>query len=303
MKKVIIPGGSGFLGRYLAAYLIEKGYTVIILSRKKGGTKDNITYLQWDGKTLGDWAKAFEGAEAVVNLAGRTVDCRYTEKNKQEILNSRIDATKVVGQAIFKCKQPPKVWLNASTATIYKGSYDIDRIEDGGEIGNDFSMNVAKTWEKTFYEAPAADIRKVAMRISIVLGKGGGAMMPLVNLTKLGLGGKQGSGQQYVSWLHIEDFARAVVWLIEQETISGSINIVSPKPIRNKEFMRTLQRVIGIPFGLPATKWMLEIGTFFLQTEAELVLKSRKVVPKRLLEAGFKHQFTDLEMAMRSILS
>ena len=243
-----------------------------------------------------------EGAEAVINLAGRTVDCRYTAKNKQQILGSRIDSTKVIGQAIANCNTPPKVWLNSSTATIYEDSYDIDRIEDGGKIGNDFSMNVAKTWEKTFYETSTPTTRKVAMRISIVLGKGGGAMSPLATLAKLGLGGKQGSGKQYISWIHIEDFVRAVVWLIENETMTGSINIISPKPVQNKIFMKTLRKVVKMPFGLPATKWMLEVGAFIIRTETELILKSRKVVPKRLLDTGFKHRFTNLEIALKDIL-
>lgn len=303
MKKIIIPGGSGFLGQYLATYFHELGYEIFILSRKWKPSKGHIHYAVWDGKTLEEaWTSTFEGAEVVINLAGRSVDCRYTIANKKEILESRTFSTKAIGDAILNCKIPPKIWLNASTATIYRYSEDKEMTEATGEIGAGFSVNVAKAWEAMFHSIVTPNTRKVTMRVSIVLGKGGGAMSPILSLTRLGLGGKQGHGNQYISWIHLEDFARAVNWFLHNNKATGIYNVVSPKPILNKNFMTVLRKVIKMPFGLPATKWMIKIGAFFINTEAELVLKSRQVVPERLLKEGFTFKYTDLKTTFESIV-
>ena len=288
MKKIIIPGGSGFLGQYLATYFQDLGYEIFILSRKWKPSKGNIHYAVWDGKTLEEaWTSTFEGAKAVINLAGRSVDCRYTVANKKEILESRTQSTKVIGDAILNCKIPPKTWLNSSTATIYRYSEDKEMTETDGEIGEGFSVGVAKAWETMFHSINTPNTRKVTMRVSIVLGKGGGAMTPILNLTRFGLGGQQGHGNQFISWIHLEDFGRAVDWFLNNKAANGIYNVVSPKPILNKHFMALLRKVIKMPIGLPATKWMIEIGAFFMRTESELVLKSRQVVPERLLKEGF----------------
>jgi uncharacterized protein (TIGR01777 family) len=303
-NKIIIPGGSGFLGQHLADYFMLKGFDVVILSRREErstvSVDGNIHYKKWDGESLDEWADIFENALAVINLTGRSVDCRYTEKNKAEILNSRINSTKIIGTAIKNCENPPKIWLNSSTGTIYRYSEDKEMTERTGEIGEGFSVDVATAWEATFNEIHLSKVRKILMRTSIVIGKNGGAMKPLIQLTKLGLGGFQGNGNQYISWLQVMDFCRIVEWLIQNEAASGVYNVVSPKPVRNKEFMQTLRKILKMPIGLPAMKWMIEIGAFFMRTEPELVLKSRRLVPERLLEEGFEFEYKNIDKALRA---
>ncbi len=301
-SKIIIPGGSGFIGKYVAGFFHKKKYNIIILTRGKARIEDGITYLNWDGKKFGHWIKELEGAEMVLNLAGKSVDCRYNERNKKEILSSRIDSTKIIGEAIDNCTIPPKLWVNMSTATIYEHTLEgIANDEKNGIIGNDFSMNIAKSWEKTFNNFTLFATRKIAMRTSIVLGKEGGALTHLAPLVKYGLGGKNGSGNQFVSWIHIEDLARIIEWFMENKKATNAYNCTSPTPITNKFFMQKIRETFGISFGLPATKWMIEIGTFLLRSESELVLKSRKVIPRKLLEEGFKFKFEKLDKALKNI--
>ncbi|MCP4440666.1 MAG: TIGR01777 family protein [Aureispira sp.] len=306
MKKMIIPGGSGFLGLYLARYLSLRGWESIILSRKETESEyDNIRYVQWDGKTLGDWKKEFEGADAVVNMAGRTVNCRYTEENKRQIMDSRVDSTKVLGEAIAACQNPPKLWVNSSTATIYKDTRGDQPANDeyNGVLGDDFSMNVAKTWEKTFNEAKVqSSVRKVALRTAIVLGRDGGAMGPILNLVSVGLGGKQGPGTQWVSWVHVEDFSRIIEFLVEKEEVEGIINCAAPNPELNKNFMRKLRYVYRRWFGFPLPTFLLKFGAILIRTEVELVLKSRKAVSKRLAELGFEFKYKKVEDAFEQIV-
>lgn len=302
MEKLIIAAGTGFLGNVLTEHFKNKFGEIVILTRGKSATNNQINYVNWDAKSFSGWEKELENADVLINLAGKSVDCRYNEKNKAEILASRIESTKILNEAILKCKNPPKHFINSSTATIYRHSEDKEMDEYSGEIGNDFSMNVAKSWEETFYEVETPKTLKTAIRTSIVLGKNGGAFVPLKKLTQLGLGGKNGSGKQFISWIHEKDFARAVELIIEKE-LSGSINVVSPKPIRNEVFMKKLQKAIGIPFGLPISKSMLELGAKIIKTETELVLKSRNVIPKRLTENGFEFEFSDLEKTFKNLLS
>ena len=304
--KLIIPGGSGFLGLYLADYFSQQGWEVVILSRSaKASTDKNIRFVQWDGKTLGDWAKELEGADAVVNMAGRTVNCRYTDTNKAEILNSRIDSTRILGEAIAKCQQAPRLWLNSSSATYYKDTRgDLPANDEyNGETGQDFSMGVCQAWEKAFDEAVVPNsVRKIALRTSIVIGKGGGAMEPILNLVRRFVGGAQGAGTQYISWVHLHDFARVIDFLIERDDISGVINCAAPNPEQNKDFMRKLRKACRVPFGLPMPVFLLRFGAILIQTEAELILKSRKVVSKRLAEAGFEFEYPTLEKAFAEIV-
>lgn len=301
-SKIIISGGSGFIGKYVANFFHKKKYDVIILTRGKARIENGITYLNWDGRSFGNWAKKLEGAEMILNLAGKSVDCRYNEKNKKEILNSRIDSTKIIGEAIDNCIIPPKLWVNMSTATIYEHTLEGNaNDEKNGIIGDDFSMNVAKYWEKTFDNFNLFATRKITMRTSIVLGKEGGALTHLAPLVKFGLGGKNGSGKQFVSWIHVEDLARIIEWFMDNKNASGVYNCTSPTPIRNEFFMQKIREAFSISIGLPATKWMIEIGTFLLRSESELVLKSRKVVPKKLQEEGFIFNFEKLEEALRNI--
>lgn len=301
MKKLIIAAGTGFLGEVLVDHFKNKFDEIVILTRGKSQTIDGIKYVNWNAKTFSGWEKELENATVLLNLAGKSVDCRYTKKNKKEILWSRIDSTKILNKAVLNCKNPPKHWLNSSTATIYRFSLDKQMDEVGGEIGNDFSINVALSWEKAFFKTETPNTLKTTLRTSIVLGKNGGALIPLKTLAKIGFGGKQGKGNQFVSWIHEYDFANAVDFIIEKE-ITGVINVVSPSPIRNVDFMQKLRKAVGFPFGIPLNKFFLEIGSFLIRTETELVLKSRNVIPKRLLENGFEFKFGEIDKAFRDLI-
>jgi uncharacterized protein (TIGR01777 family) len=306
-QRVVLAGGSGFLGRVLADWLTARGTDVVILSRtpREGG---RIREVPWDARTLGQWQREIEGAEAVINLAGRTVDCRYNEENRRLILDSRVDSTRVLGSAIALCGRPPRIWLNSSTATIYKHSYGAANDEATGEIGatpeakDEFSVEVALAWERTLEAARTPDTRKVALRSAMVLGSGENSVFPMLRrLVRLGLGGRMGNGRQFVSWIHHRDFCRAIEWLLAQEDFRGPVNLAAPNPVSNAEMMRTLRKVCRVPFGLPAMTWMLEVGAYFLRTETELIIKSRRVVPGRLQEAGFEFEFPHLRGALEDL--
>jgi len=301
MKKLVIAAGTGFLGNVLVNHFKSKFEEIIILTRGESKTIDTIKYINWNAKTLSGWEKELENTDILINLTGKSVDCRYTESNKNEILNSRIDSTKILNQAVLQCKNPPLHWLNSSTSTIYRHSIDKEMDEYFGEIGNDFSMNVAKSWEKTFFEIKTPKTLKTALRTSIVLGKKGGAFLPLKNLTMFGFGGTQGNGNQFISWIHEKDFARAIEFIIDKK-LQGVINIVSPKPIKNKEFMKILRKCLAISTGIPVGVRLLKIGAKLIGTESELVLKSRNVIPKRLTENGFDFEYVDLKKAFDNLI-
>lgn len=296
MKTIIIAGGNGFLGKVLENYFSQKGYEIKILTRNPRAEN----HIYWDGKELGNWTKSLENAEAVINLAGKSVDCRYTEANKKEIHDSRIDSTNILGLAINLCDNPPKFWLNSSTSTIYKDSYTKEMTEENGDIGNDFSMNIARSWEKAFTDITNPKTKKIVLRTSIVLGKKGGAFIPLKRLVQFGLGGKQWHGKQKVSWIHEKDFARAVEFLISKH-LEGTFNIVSPKPTDNKTLMKTIRKVLKVPFGISHPKWLLKLGAKIIGTETELVLKSRNVIPEKLQTLGFGYKYPNLEDAILNI--
>lgn len=300
MKKLIIVAGTGFLGQVLVKHFKDKFEKIIVLTRGKSETKNGIQYVNWDAKTFSGWEQVLENTDLLINLTGKSVDCRYTEANKKEILNSRIESTRILNLAVLNCKKPPKHWMNSSTSTIYRHALDKQMDEIDGEIGDDFSMNVAKSWEKSFFEIETPGTKKIALRTSIVLGKNGGAFLPLKNLTKLGFGGKQGKGNQFISWIHEKDFARAVAFIYENE-MTGVANIVSPKPIRNALFMQTLRKSLGVSAGIAIGEKLLNFGAKIIGTETELVLKSRNVIPKRLVESGFNFEFGTLEKALENL--
>lgn len=301
MKKMVIAAGTGFLGTLLIDFFKESYQEIIVLTRGKSEQKNNIEYVHWNAKSLTGWEKVLENADVLINLAGKSVDCRYTLENRAAILSSRIDSTKVLNEAVLKCENPPKHFINSSTATIYRHSEDMQMDEYSGEIGDDFSMNIAKSWEKAFYDVETDKTLKTAVRTSIVLGKNGGAFIPLKRLTQLGFGGKNGNGNQFVSWIHELDFARAIAFIIDKE-LTGNINLVAPKPERNIDFMNKLRQAVGIPFGIPISENILKIGAKIIQTEPELVLKSRNVIPKRLTENGFTFEYHNLEKAFKNLL-
>ena len=302
-KKIVIAGGGGYLGKAVAHRFSGMGYETVILSRNAARSESAIRTVLWDGETVGEWAKELEGAELLLNLAGRTVNCRYNEKNRQEIYDSRLKSTKAIGEAISNCKDAPVLWINSSSATIYRHAEDRPMDEKTEEIGKGFSVDVCQKWEKTLFEAPTPNTRKIALRLAMVFGKGaGGVMEAFLNIVKLGLGGTLGSGKQYVSWVHLDDFIGTLEWMIAHEKLSGAINCASPNPLPNREFMATLRKAAKQPIGLPAAKWMLEIGSIALQTETELLLKSRRVIPTLLLESGFRFKFPTLQAAFEDIL-
>ena len=302
MKTLIIAGGSGFLGNVLITYFKPKFDTIYILSRSKKVNSKNIIFLEWDGKTKGNWISVFEGADVLINMTGKSVDCRYTPKNKALILSSRIDSTNVLGEVIEGCKNPPKIWLNSSTATIYRHSLDKQMDEEQGEIGDGFSVGIAKAWEQQFFSHHIAKTRQVALRTSIVFGKNGGAFIPIKRLAQIGMGGKQGPGNQKVSFIHEEDFARSVDYIIEHQDLEGPINIVSPIPNTNQILMREIRNRLNVPFGIPMGKTLLEFGAKFIKTETELILKSRNVIPTKLLNHGFSFNYGSLEKTLANLL-
>ncbi|PXW16290.1 hypothetical protein C8D70_104229 [Chryseobacterium sp. CBTAP 102] len=296
--KIIIAGGTGFLGENLEKHFTEKGNHVYILTRNPQHKNE----IHWDAQTIGEWKNYLEKADVLINLTGKSVDCRYNEKNKNEIYSSRIESTRILQKAIDQCSDKPKIWLNASSATIYVHSEKHINTEENGIIGDDFSMNICKSWETEFFKVENEEIRKVALRTSIVLGKNGGAFPKLKMITKLGLGGKQGRGTQMVSWIHIEDFCKAVDWIIRHETLSGTVNITAPAPLSNQNMMRKLRNKMKMPFGLNAPVWQLEIASLFMKTETELLLKSRNVYPEKLIKSGFKFLYPEFDEAILNLL-
>ncbi len=353
-KKIIIAGGTGFIGQAMAQYFGKDNHVVILTRQSvnahnnnhnnrliKASDGYNITYWRWDGKHVEThWLNDIEGCDVVINLAGKSVNCRYNERNKQEVLASRVDATQAIGQAIRHAKKPPQLWINAASATIYRHAMDRPQEEENGEISDlkqdnmpyslldkmryrwkkvkagllhgkdsaqyqlldkDFSVGICQQWEHTFFEEHTPATRKVALRAAITLGAGG-VMKPYFNLLKAGLGGYQGNGRQMYSWIHEEDLCRIVEWCYEHPEAEGVYNCAAPNPVTNTDFMRMLRRVTGHKFGLPAFTWMLELGAGLIGTESELVLKSRWVLPGRLLKSGFRFKYLQASDALQDIV-
>ena len=292
-SKIIVAGSNGFIGKYLVQEFEALQFEVLQISR-------HPKHIQWhENKQI---IEAMENALAVINLAGKSVDCRYTKKNKLDILNSRIDTTKTLGECITFCKNPPEIWFNSSTATIYRHETERPNNEQNGIFGEGFSVEIAKSWEKAFFDFELKTTRQIALRMTIILGKNGGAMQPLVNLAKLGLGGQQGKGSQYFSWLHIKDLFSIIQFCIQNKTIKGSINCGSPNAIQNSTLMKALRTKVGMPLGLPIPEFLLKVGAILINTEAELVLKSRWIEPKTLIDNGFKFEFEHIEDALIDVL-
>ena len=311
--KIVIAGGSGQVGAILARAFARADNEVVVLSRA-GNAPPGARPVRWDGRTLGAWASEIDGARVVINLAGRSVDCRYTAANRREITESRVESTRAVGEAIAAASIAPRVWLQASTATIYAHRYDAPNDERTGVLGGgepnapdtwSFSIDVAKAWERTALEAPTPSAtRLVLLRSAVIMSPDrGGAFDKLLRLVRLRLGGAAAGGRQYVSWIHHDDFARAVEWLIARDDVSGPVNVASPNPLPNRDFMRALREAWGTRVGLPATRWMLEVGAALMRTETELVLKSRRVEPGVLLEHGFAFEQPNWPDAARDLVA
>lgn len=307
--KIILPGGAGHVGNLLARHFHERGDEVVVLSRRPQLTPWRT--VAWDGVTVGPWARELDGADVVINLAGRSVNCRYDAKNRHDILQSRVLSTKAIGQAIQSVSHRPRVWLQMSTATIYAHRYDHPNDEITGILGGSepnvpetwkFSVDVARAWEASALEHQIPRVRQVLLRTAMVMSPDpGGVFDVLLRLVRLGLGGTNGDGKQYVSWIHERDFVRAIDWLIERDDLAGPVNLAAPGPLPNAEFLKTLRQSWGARFGLPASRWMLEIGAFLMRTETELILKSRRVSPTRLVDSGFQFDFVNWQAAAKDL--
>ena len=309
--RVVIPGGNGQVGTVLARHFHAKGDSVVVLARRP--VTAPWRSITWDGLRLGEWVKELNDVDVLINLTGRNVNCRYNTKNRQEIMESRVNSTRLLGEALNEVAHPPRLWMNASTASIYRHALDRPMDEDTGEIGGNepsapsswrFSIQVATQWEKAFFAASTANTRKIALRSAVTMSPDpGGIFDVLFRLVRFGLGGASGSGKQYVSWIHDQDFVRAIEHLIANEQMTDCINLAAPNPLPNSEFMRVLRHAYGQKIGLPATELMLELGAIFLRTETELILKSRRVIPSKLLESGFQFTFPDWPSAARDLVN
>jgi len=298
--KVVIAGGTGFIGRYLSEHFALKGHEVVILSRKESASKNNIRYVQWNGKTLSDWCAELENSDLLINLSGTSVAVRHNEKNKKQIYDSRILSTQVLNQAVSNCENPPKYWFNSSGASVYKTSFTESRDENYTEWEDEFLTEVVLAWEEEFFKNPNPKVKKVALRTSVVLGKSGDTYEKLNLLSKIGLGGKQGSGQQIMSWIHIEDFARIIEFCV-QSNLVGIINMAAPNPVTNQKMMQTFRKVNRMPIGIPAPEFLIRIGTRIIGIEPDFVLKSYNVISKRLSENGFDFKFPTIEKALENL--
>ncbi|MDX1680321.1 MAG: TIGR01777 family oxidoreductase [Akkermansiaceae bacterium] len=303
MKTIVIFGANGFLGRYLCRHFARQGREVVAVARKREGWSGDGLLLEWDGESPGPWTLALEGADVVINLAGRSVNCRYDRVNRREILESRVRSTEAIGKAIRECKVPPRLWINSSTATWYRHATDRPQDEWRGERGEGFSCEVAQAWEEAFFHDPTpAATRKVAIRTGIVLAnEPGTAFDVLSKLTRFGLGGTQGKGTQRISWIHMDDYLRAINHLIDDILLQGVVNLTSLHFPTNREWMGAFRDAVGMPIGLPASRWMLEIGAWLLRTETELVNKSRWAAPQRLWEDGFRWRWKDAGEAIANL--
>lgn len=309
--KIILPGGAGHLGTILARSLVARGHEVVVLTRTPSASSAWRSVL-WDGRTLGDWQREIDGADAVINLAGRSVDCRYTAKNRSDMYDSRILSTRVLGQAIAQAKRPPAVWLQMSTATIYSHRFDAANDEATGTISQNapgadpswkFSIEIARDWEAELMAADTPTTRKVILRCSMVMTTAPGTVFDILHrLARWGLGGSIAGGRQYMSWIHESDFVRAVELLLTRSDLSGVVNLAAPNPLPQRDFMIALRKAARAPIGLPAAAWMVEIGAFFLRTETELLFKSRRVISSVLPAAGFQFEFPDWQSALNDLV-
>ncbi|MEW9556119.1 TIGR01777 family oxidoreductase [Nonomuraea sp. NPDC050783] len=306
--KIVIPGGTGQVGAVLDRALTAAGHDVVILTRRPARERD----VRWDGETLGPWAEEIDGSDVVINLAGRSVNCRYTPDNLRAMMTSRIRSARVVGAAIAAAARPPRLWLQMSTATIYAHRFDAPNDEPTGVLGGSepgvprywrYSVEIAKAWEQAQEQAETPATRKVSLRTAIVMSPDrGGAFDVLLRLVRLGLGGPVAGGGQYVSWIHDRDFVRAVAFLIGRDDLAGPVNLAAPAPLPQRAFMRVLRAAWGMPVGLPATRWMAEVGALALRSDTELLLKSRRVVPTRLLEADFSFDYPEWPQAAHDLV-
>lgn len=300
MKKIILAGGSGFIGNYLSQYFWRKGYEVVVLSRREISIRGGVRYEKWNTEETESWREELEEAFILINLSGKSVAVRHNEKNKKEILDSRIKSTRILNKAVSECRNPPQFWFNASGATIYKTSFEEKRDEYYTELEDEFLSDVIIAWEREFFGTEIPNVSKIAMRTAVVLGKSGETYEKLNLLSKFGLGGKQGSGNQIMSWIHIEDYARIIDFCIEKN-LNGIVNMASPNPVTNAEMMRAFREMNDVLLGIPTPEWLVILGAKIVGIEPDFVLKSYNVVSKRLSENGFKFKYPMIREALTSL--
>src|SRR4051812_45875138 len=299
--RVILAGGSGFVGRNLTPALLGAGYDVTVLTRSRGGERGDVTSVAWDGKTLGDWARSVDGAAAIINLAGRSINCRHTPENRRAILDSRVDSVRVLGQAIEKATEAPAVFVQAAAVGIYGNAGD-RWLDESAPHGSDFVAEVCRKWEQAFHDVPDCGERKVLLRLGVVLGRDGGFLQVLTKMTRLFLGGHVGDGKQFISWVHEMDVTRIFMAAASLSSMHGTYNVVSPTPVTNAEFMRELRRTLRRPWSPPVPKFAVQIGSRMIGTEPSLAFASQRAEPKRLLAEGFGFDFPELGSALRDLL-
>ncbi len=302
-KHAVLAGGSGFLGQALAVALVRRDYTVTILTRTPRAASGGIEYLEWDGATAGEWARSLEGAAAVVNLTGRSVNCIHSPENRREILASRLNSVRVLNEAISRCAQPPLALVQAGSLAIYGDAGD--RVcDEQAPHARDFSADVCEQWEAAFASGRTPQTRRVLLRVGLALGRGGGALQPLAKLARCFLGGTVGHGRQYLSWLHVADLNEMFIQAMERPEIMGAYNATGPAPVTNAEFMRELRHAVGRPWSPPAPEWAVRFGAhWIMRTDADLALTGRRCVPRRFLEQGFQFRHAELAAALHDLLS
>jgi uncharacterized protein (TIGR01777 family) len=291
--KILIAGGTGFIGSYISKRFAQNGVELSFVLRSKG-------HVQWNESEL---MKALEQTDILINLAGKSINCRHTAENKKLIYDSRIETTRILGDALLKCKRKPELWINASASAFYKSDNEHCQTESNYMQGDDFLAKTVQDWEKAFFSYNIPSIRQVALRTSVVLGKGGGAFQPLKMLTKFGLGGKAGSGKQYFSWIHIEDYFRIIKFVIDNKSVIGAVNTTSPEPVSNSEFMMAMRQSMGCTIGLPAPEFAIRIGARFINTEASLLLDPVRFCPELLLKSGFKFNYPNCKSAINELVN
>lgn len=300
MAEIVIAGGSGNLGRLLIPYF--HGRDIAVLTRSPYKVSAGVRFVPWDGKTLGEWKSELEHASVVINLAGRSIDCRFTKANRREILASRVQSTLALGEAIAQCQHPPRLWINAGGTSIFGHSRE-KQGEADRPSGIGFLADVSREWEAAFERSIAPATRKVLLRISGVLLREGGMLEPLIRFSKLAFGNRIGDGEQYLSWIHEIDFVRIIEWIIVNENISGTVHACSPNPVNNQHFMQVIGEALGGRHLLPIPKWLAVLGAWLIGTNAALILDGNKVVSKRLSDAGFEFVFPELEQAIWDIIT
>lgn len=301
MRKLVLAGGSGFLGNALIQHFKEACDEIVVLSRSPKTNHKNVKYVMWDGVTVADWASDLEHADAIINLSGKNINCRYTAENKKEIMASRINSTVAIGKAIQQLQNPPKLWINFSAVAIYEKSYSVAVDENSDQPGTGFMYEVCKAWESAFKQVELSSTRKVVLRVSMVIGKEGGVYKTLLPLVKLGLGGKAGNGKQMVSWIHLQDLCRLIHWLITNPSTNGVYNAAAPNPITNTQFMEAFRKSVGMPVGFPAPAFAVKIGAFFMGTEPDLVLDSVNVIPRKAVSEGFTFNYEKIGDCLNSL--